>query len=37
MSWKSDAEKDEFLYFDADYSYKFLDKGIIGYGKEVTV
>ena len=31
--WK----EDEFLYFSASYSYKFLDKGIVGYGKEVTV
>ena len=31
--WK----EDEFLYFAAGYSYKFLDKGIVGYGKEVTV
>ena len=31
--WK----EDEFLYFAAGYSYKFLDKGIVGYGKEVTI
>lgn len=27
----------DFLYFDPDYTYKFIDYGIIGYGKEVTV
>lgn len=27
----------DFLYFAAGYSYKFLDKGLVGYGKEVTV
>lgn len=31
--WK----EDEFLYFAAGYSYKFLDKGIVGYGKEVAL
>ena len=27
----------DFLYFDSDYTYKFIDYGIIGYGEEVTV
>lgn len=27
----------DFLYFDPNYSYKFLDYGIVGYGAEVTV
>ena len=27
----------DFLYFDPDYTYKFIDYGIVGYGAEVTV
>lgn len=27
----------DFLYFDADYTYKFIDYGIVAYGVEGTV
>ena len=27
----------DFLYFDPDYTYKFIDYGIVGYGIEVAV
>ena len=27
----------DFLYFDPDYTYKFIDYGIVAYGMEVTV
>ena len=27
----------DFLYFDPDYTYKFIDYGIVAYGMEITV